>query len=45
MCAGFADVMLPDHLPSGNQKRFWGDPDRAGPICIVYRSPLTFWQH
>jgi hypothetical protein len=39
MCAEIVDVMLAaSFLPSGNQKRFWRDPDRAG----AYLPRLSF---
>ena len=37
--AGFVDDMLPDHLPFGNQKRFWRDFER-GPQGVIFRSQI-----
>jgi len=36
---GIVDAMLPDHLPFGNQKRFWGDFER-GPQGVIFRSQI-----
>ncbi len=42
MCAEIADVMLPDQLPSGNQKRFWRDIGVQLWMCCQSRCQLAF---